>query len=313
MNNKSFTLIEILVVIVVIGVLSAFILVGMSSITSSANIAKGKAFINSMDNALLLGRVSQWKLDQTSGTAPGPYTVSDSWSSNTGTLYDGASTACVFGGSSTVCPQPVTSGCPSDNCLSFDGINDYASVNDNDSLDFGAGSMTLSFWITAPFVKNVQGGGLFAKKVFASVGWDFRTTQTSTFLYEEYYGGLSCGTVGSSSSLPSGWNHVVFVKNVVGKRLYIYYNAVVNNSSSYNTAYNTDNNNNLLLSSNMSGWLNWEGYKLDDVRIYNQAIPTSEIQQNYFLGINNLYKNGGITQIEYTQRLTELKTNLTQD
>jgi prepilin-type N-terminal cleavage/methylation domain-containing protein len=43
--NKSFTLIEILVVIVVIGVLSAFILVGMSSITSSANIAKSQAFL----------------------------------------------------------------------------------------------------------------------------------------------------------------------------------------------------------------------------------------------------------------------------
>jgi len=56
--NKSFTLIEILVVIVVIGILSAFVLVGMSSITSSANIAKVQAFINSMDNAIIRKSIS---------------------------------------------------------------------------------------------------------------------------------------------------------------------------------------------------------------------------------------------------------------
>ncbi len=79
--SKSFTLIEILVVIVVIGVLSAFILVGMSSISSKANIAKSQVFINSIDNSLLTSRVAYWKLDEGAGT-----TTSDSWGVSLGTL-----------------------------------------------------------------------------------------------------------------------------------------------------------------------------------------------------------------------------------
>jgi len=49
-QEKSFTLIEILVVIVVTGILSSFVLVGMSSITNDARIAKVKAFANSVRN-----------------------------------------------------------------------------------------------------------------------------------------------------------------------------------------------------------------------------------------------------------------------
>ncbi|MFA6374475.1 MAG: prepilin-type N-terminal cleavage/methylation domain-containing protein, partial [Candidatus Paceibacterota bacterium] len=39
--NKSFTLIEILVVIVIIGILSAFIIVSMAGVSDKATIAKG--------------------------------------------------------------------------------------------------------------------------------------------------------------------------------------------------------------------------------------------------------------------------------
>lgn len=50
---KSFTLIEILVVIVVVGILSSFILIGMSSIVSSANDSRIKNDINSLQKVLL--------------------------------------------------------------------------------------------------------------------------------------------------------------------------------------------------------------------------------------------------------------------
>jgi len=49
---------------------------------------------------------------------------------------------------------------------------------------------------------------------------------------------------------------------------------------------------------------------IDDVRIYNQAISTSEIQNNYFIGINKLLKDQGITLNEFNQRLVELKNNI---
>jgi prepilin-type N-terminal cleavage/methylation domain-containing protein len=52
-KENSFTLIEILVVIVVIGILSSFILIGINSINENARITKIKVFANSLRNSLL--------------------------------------------------------------------------------------------------------------------------------------------------------------------------------------------------------------------------------------------------------------------
>jgi len=60
---------------------------------------------------------------------------------------------------------------------------------------------------------------------------------------------------------------------------------------------------------NMNGSNYFNGL-IDDIRIYNQAISTSEINQNYFVGINKLLKNNGIALDEFNQRLVELKNNI---
>lgn len=56
MKQKAFTLIEILIVIVVIGILSAFILVAMSSIINSANDAKIQNDITSLQKIIIASR-----------------------------------------------------------------------------------------------------------------------------------------------------------------------------------------------------------------------------------------------------------------
>ena len=120
--NKSFTLIEILVVIVVIGIISSFIIVGLSSVSDKANIAKGQAFSNSLRNSLLMNLVSEWKLDEGTGS-----TTLDSWGSNTGTL-----------GTSTIgdAAEPTwTTDCVSGKCLSFDGTDDYVDCGNPDNLN----------------------------------------------------------------------------------------------------------------------------------------------------------------------------------
>lgn len=53
MNKKSFTLIEILVVIVIVGILSGFVLIISNSVTDSANDAKRKNDINSLQKVIL--------------------------------------------------------------------------------------------------------------------------------------------------------------------------------------------------------------------------------------------------------------------
>jgi len=284
-------------VIVVIGILSAFILVGMSSITSSANIAKVQAFINSMDNALLLGRVSQWKFDELT-TAKEAQPIRDSWGSNNGTLYTGSDGL-----------EKISSNCPSGNCLSFDGSNDYVLVNAADNLK----NTTFSFscWIK-PRTGIVTSGHIIRR----GTDYYFRIVDNYTIR-----GFVWATTNAESQSINTVtlnvWQNIIMTYNNVGDRkIHIYLNGIEVSYSSQIAAIGTMTNTNASTFIGIDDSLtagHWFPGSIDDVRIYNQAIPTSEIQQNYFVGLNNLYKNNGITLNEFNQRIGELKTNLVKN
>jgi prepilin-type N-terminal cleavage/methylation domain-containing protein len=299
--NKSFTLIEILVVIVVIGVLSAFILVGMSSITSKANISKSQAFSNSLRNSLLINLVSEWKLNETSGI-----TVNDSWGLNSGTWYTGAQ--------GYTSPSWRTSfECVSNGCLAFDGLDDFISIPDADTLDI-INAITIEAWIK---LNAYQSSG----------NWSIIVLKGGTWQTANYYlmilsdgkvrhifgdGTNYTGVVSVSSISLNSWNHIVVTRletTAANQKIYIngQEQAV---TGQVDRGYNTNNGTVRFSWSDSTGCING---LLDDIRIYNQAIPTSEIQNNYFVGINKLYKNGGLTQVEFNQRLVELKSNLASE
>jgi len=290
--NKSFTLIEILVVIVVIGVLSAFILVGMSSITSSANIARGKAFLNSMDNSLLLSRVSQWKLDEAVGSG----TASDSWGTNTGTLSGTAPLA-----------QFQTTGCTSNNCLSFDG-NDYIDLGLPTAItSLQQGSVSMWFKPTTDITNE--------KPLFHIRG----TVPSAQYVILEYRSsklkidnGAAGSCQGNTTLQLNTWYNVVYASN--GSTWNIYLNGIAETLTKSGTDGCWFGDVVTPSSLSIGGYATsiFHTGLMDDVRIYNQAIPTSKIQQSYFVGLNNLYKNKGLTQLEYSQRIVELKNNLVQ-
>jgi len=301
--KKSFTLIEILVIIVVIGILSAFILVGMSSISQKANFAKGQAFFNSMDNSLLLARVSQWKLDQ---VGSGPFTTPDSWGTNTGTLMD------VDGNCSTTkCPQLVTSGCPSGNCLSFDGVNDYVNCGNGASLN-NINTITITAWINPiedkleAIVMDSVGGG-----ASGGVPIEFYRQVGGSLRFVSYYNNIP-GTIthAAGGNIPlNNWSFVAatFDKNLALAAGKVYINGIMVNSGNDQTPLPVLEQIRTIGSYGGGGWF-FNG-SIDDVRVYNQAIPTSQIQQSYYLGLNKLVKNNGITSIEYNQRIAELKNH----
>jgi len=45
---------------------------------------------------------------------------------------------------------------------------------------------------------------------------------------------------------------------------------------------------------------------IDEVRIYNTALPAAQIQQHYVQGLEKLLANKAISPIEYSQRMAEL-------
>jgi prepilin-type N-terminal cleavage/methylation domain-containing protein len=285
-KNKSFTLIEILVVIVVIGIISSFIIVGLSSVSGKANIAKGQAFSNSLRNSLLMNLVSEWKLD---GNA------NDSWGTNNGT-NNGATS--------------VSSGCIQGSCYSFNGTSNFIEIPHNANLKpttkitFSAWASTTDWYVTDKRILSCTEGGGYNINLNQNNGW------VSLYVNGGYMTPAFYTTAPSS-----GWHF--FLTTYDGRYLKTYLDGVYKNQYDAGATFPITyvNNNSLIIGGEASTGTGCAGGyftgNIDNVIIYNDAIPTSQIQQNYFIGLNKLFKNKGIVLNEFNQRLTELKSNIT--
>jgi hypothetical protein len=53
--------------------------------------------------------------------------------------------------------------------------------------------------------------------------------------------------------------------------------------------------------------------KMDEVRIFHAITTISQIQQNYFTGLNKLLSHNSLTQAEYYQRISDLSNNYAEN
>lgn len=292
-QEKSFTLIEILVVIVVVGILSSIILVGITSITQKANIGKGQAFSSSLDNSLLLAKVSSWKLDESSGI-----TAYDSWGENNGTRMD-TTGAC----DATHCPQVQTAGCISNNCLSFDGVNDYVDCGNKSTLDVSGIGLTMSAWFYS-IDENV--GYILAKNEtnYSDIQYGFYKESPSIDRIQVYINGTAVSYSPTGSVVNNKWYNTVIVYN--GVTIAIYINGSLSRVPQAYSVPITSTNYNLSIGRRKPNDVYFKGL-IDDVRLYNQALSSSQIEQDYYIGLYKLFFKKGISSLEYKNRLSELK------
>jgi prepilin-type N-terminal cleavage/methylation domain-containing protein len=285
--NKSFTLIEILVVIVIIGILSAFIIVSMAGISSKANIAKGQAFANSLRNSLLINLVSEYKLNGN---------VNDSWGANNGTIAGApvakSSADCVSGG-----------------CYQFNGTTDYITIGDASTFDNDiVNDFTVSVWA------NFAGLGATARDIFgkgydytASKGINFRkqTTDTITLLVGN---GTTMANISSNSTIAANTWYML-VATYDGATAKIYVNGVLQTQTGAVSAPLQWHAATKMPAIGLNGGGVMYG-KLDEVQIYSESVPVSKIRQDYYFGLNELLLNANIAFKEYEQKLGELRMNL---
>ena len=287
MKTKSFTLIELLVVIVIIGILAAVIIVSTSSSISKASIAKVKVFENSVLNELGANMVSRWKLDEIVSTTTTP----DAWGSNTGTLVNG----------------PVLkseSECVTGKCMYFDGVDDYIDCGNDGSLNI-ADEITISSWIKLDSFDShwraITSKGNYNTGV---VFWIAPNVGSLTF---------SSGGIHYYSSnyiKLNKWLHLAVTFSKSTGKIITYKDGV----SFLSETARTDS---LLINTRSfyigiedigiypSGYGQFKGL-IDDVRIYNTALSTSQIKQEYIAGLNSLLANNNISKEEYDQRLNSL-------
>lgn len=289
----AFTLIELLVVIAIIGILSGLIIVGMNGMTQKANIAKAQVFSNSLRNSLLMNIVGEWKFDGSGvsdgSTATTAYTQ-DTWNA---------------GSSGTINGTPLVysdSNCLNGSCLFFNGSTDYIR---NTPIHFpDLTPYTYSAWVKwaagAPATTTAFGGSYCSSNVWFYVGL--------TSGHRPYGLGSSQTITGSNigAIFNNNWHNVVWTVDS-SRNMKLFVDGVQNGSttvistttevyySSIGAGYHCSSPNYL-----------WNGY-IDEVRIYNASMPTSQIREQYYAGLNSLFAKGLIYENEYHQMITGLE------
>ncbi|MFA5012996.1 MAG: LamG-like jellyroll fold domain-containing protein [Candidatus Paceibacterota bacterium] len=283
-GNFAFTLIELLVVIAIIGILSALIVVGMSSTTQKATIAKAQVFSNSLRNSLMNNLISEWKLDGSGN---------DLWGGNNGSLV----------GATHLPVLMAISDCISGQCYQFDGTEDYIDIGDKDNLSFENNIFTFSIWINANRTSNL---GVLGKRGL----WEYSIYSTNGNL--RFYAWNSAGSYVYANESPieiNKWIHFIWTAN--GSNAYLYKNGSVYGSPA---AKSSNNMNNTAASFRIGhggdgGGQQFMSGMIDEVRVFSAAMSTSQVQQNYFAGLNKLFSKNQINQLDYQQRLAELSKN----
>jgi prepilin-type N-terminal cleavage/methylation domain-containing protein len=303
--RQAFTLIELLVVIAIIGILSGLIVVSMGNITQKATIAKAQVFSNSLRNSLMLNLTAEWKFDG-SGVDDGNIATTaytqDSWGGvNNCTI---AGTPFVYSGSN----------CVNGSCLQFNGSTDYLNCGSNVAI--GLNSFTFSFWAKTSISGVSQ---TVIRRLASTTGWvgeiSLPYTLTRNLLFyvtTSTYSGSSIFQYMSpyddnSNTTDDNWHFfVASCDRSKHEPPNVYLDGVLKNG--YPTGYCdllTDNIPAGILTIGFGSRGYFNGF-LDEIRAYNAAMPISQIQQQYYVGLNRLLANGNIGIDEYNQRIKEI-------
>ena len=291
-KNQSFTLIELLVVIVIIGILAGVIMISTSSSINKANIAKLKVFEESMQNNLAANMVSAWDADHVAkGTT---WILNDKWGSNNGTFYDGTLTTC----SSSACPQVVNDK-QMGNVLSFDGVNDYISISNSNDLNI-LDNITVSAWIKQDIINHSDYH--IVLKSNSSYGWFFGTVSGKIAWLVGKENTNDWNIVLTGGILVDGWNYIIGTYNHGWGIIYLN-GTFVGDSSGATESCKAPGGFRIGLQSE-----NNYAFKglINDVRIYNAALSSAQIKQNYVAGLNSMLANGNISKQEYNERINAL-------
>ncbi len=287
--NKAFTLLELLVVITIIGILTSIVVVSLSGSTDSADIAKILPFSHQVH--ALLGHQLVLDLNFNEGgynSCPDGKDVCDaSGYNNNGT---------IFNDEALFVPSDIDG-----YALSFDGVNDYVEIPEN--ITGGLSEMSIEGWIKPSasskgfinaysniiLIHTSSGGGLY-----------LTTDDNTTSGYLAYDTPVTIGK----------WNHVVAVWN--GTTMKIYSNG---QKQSTERAFTGSG----VLKPSSTFWIGryfnasqpWFIGLIDEIRVYSEALSTTEILDHYVQGLKKLMANNAMTEEEYGQRIKNFQQYLT--
>jgi prepilin-type N-terminal cleavage/methylation domain-containing protein len=303
-EKRAFTLVELLVVIAIVGLLSTIVLVSTSGLREQAKITKTLTWAKSIDSLLGADAVGIWNFDEENmDTCLNGKDVCDisGWN-NHGTAYGD-----VYHIDNT----------PSDQgrALSFDGVDDYVTIDSAAILNV-THSITIGHWVWKPSYDENSGvkyefsilkvrdypEGL-ARQPYSVYVRTYNNGATYFFGYETVKNNVWYQSTTDSILKSETWNYLVASYSSVDGggdgyvRLYV--NGELKRSTSHAALGNLPINTSQLRiggSGSMNGLI-------DEVRIYDQALTASQIQSQYYAGLNKLLVKGLMDETEYQEHL----------
>jgi len=170
--------------------------------------------------------------------------------------------------------------------LSFDGVNDYVGVSDDDSLDFGTGDFTIGIWF-----KNAGSTGTHQTLV-AKDYWQGESPSGQykwiLYLTTDSGGTLSFSRAGAYQALVYGggffgsntWYYAVVKRE--GNAGYLYLDGdQVDYEANWFSGYSFSNDRDLYVGARNGGAEKYFKGIIDEVVIYNRALTAEEIREQY--------------------------------
>jgi len=282
-NSRGFTLIELLVVISIIGVISSVALVNMGGARQSAEMAQSKTFASGIQQKIGIDLIGAWDLDEGLGTVA----KDTSGMNNNGTLTN--SPAWV-----------AATNCVTDECLSFDGVDDYVRINAALSLSSIHGPSTLEVW----FKPSALPAG--NKMIFSDNCLEWGVYHNGTTLYGQAYWAVNGGTIDVNK-----WYHVVVAHDhptgITNTKVRLYINGKPRgeNTGTITTHNGYTDSPYYIGADGCTAGTNFSGL-IDSVRIYSTALNLTAVRDRYLAGMDSLLKSRQLTETEYRERLAEL-------
>ena len=300
--KQAFTLIELLVVITIIGILSGLIVVSMSGVTQKATIAKAQVFSNSLRSSLMIDLTAEWKFDgpTSAGSLTTVNDIKDSW----GTSHGSISGPAIF--------MRDGNDCLSGKCIDFDNTS-IANLSRIQSIPINltSGYLTINSWVyfkdgvrynASIFSTGTYGGTIQVNNQSGDVVVYLLLTKTGAQLTMGYLDASSTtNNFTFSEDITNKWklftisydgNNIRFFED--GKELTPVAKVGQLRSSDAST---------MRLGNITTYWLVG---RLDETRIYDKAIPVSQIQEQYYIGLNKILSKGEITKEEYSNKIEGL-------
>ncbi|MGI6341079.1 MAG: LamG-like jellyroll fold domain-containing protein [Minisyncoccales bacterium] len=284
-KQKSFTLIELLVVIVIIGILAGVIMISTSSSIDKANFAKAQAFSSTIQNELLSNLVSEWTFDNASNIGE------DTWGNNHGTLYNFANPATTTSGLANA------NECVFGTCLKFDGVDDY--VRTSSSNDLKLQNYTFSVWVKAKNFNQYHGIMEILTADNNYVGRFMTFGQTSIRFHPSYFDNGNA-YVEISNNQANEWIYLVGLYN--GAKGVVYKNGSYVGECDLIGPITYADPTYMNIGKNANMVRMFSGL-IDDVRVYDTTLSSSQIKGKYIAGLNSLLVKGIISSEEYNKRI----------